>query len=90
VDENGKKLYVGNLPWAATEADLLELFSDYGEVVDAYVIQDRATGRSRGFGFVEFNNVDSVQEVVVLLDGAKFQGRTLILKPARPKPPRDS
>jgi len=80
--------YVANLPWRATEDDLASLFSTYGTVVDVRIIQDPATGRSRGYGFVDFAHPDSVREAVAALNGRDFRGRSLIVSPARPKPQR--
>jgi RNA recognition motif-containing protein len=80
--------YVANLPWRATEDDLASLFSRFGAVVDVRIIQDPATGRSRGYGFVDFTDPDSVREAVAALNGYEFGGRTLIVSPARPKPQR--
>ncbi len=81
-------VYVGNLPWRATEDDLISLFSRYGPLVDVRVIQDRFTGRSRGYGFVEFAREEHARAALADLDGVDFRGRPLMLSPARPKPPR--
>ncbi|HCX72735.1 MAG TPA: RNA-binding protein [Candidatus Cloacimonas sp.] len=75
-----KKLYVGNLPWKATEEDLTNLFSEYGEVTSARIITDRETGRSRGFGFVEMENAE---EAINNLNETDFMGRTLRVNEAR-------
>ena len=90
VDKHDTTVYVGNLPWKTTEDDLLGLFRDYGPVVDVRIIQDPATGRSRGYGFVEFDSAGYVCEAVASLNGMQFQGRPLIISLARPKPARDS
>jgi RNA recognition motif-containing protein len=71
------KLYVGNLSYDTEEEGLRSLFSQYGEVVSARVITDRDTGRSRGFGFVEFGNEESAQAAMSSLDGVEFEGRNL-------------
>jgi len=79
-----KKIYVGNLPWSTTEADLRDLFSRYGDVHSAAVITDRETGRSRGFGFVELDGNDA-DNAIAELDGRDFGGRSLRVNEAREK-----
>jgi hypothetical protein len=81
-------VYVANLPWRTTEDDLASLFRQFGRVVDVRVIQDPATGRSRGYGFVELADPESVRQAVVALDGHEYRGRRLVVSPARPKRPR--
>lgn len=81
-------IYVGNLPFTATEADLRDLFADYGEVTSAAVITDRDTGRSRGFGFVELADEDLAGKAVGQLDGRDLDGRHLKVNKARPRPTR--
>ena len=77
------KLYVGNLDWGTTSDQLKELFAKAGEVVDAVVIMDRQTGRSRGFGFVEFADEKSAEAVVKEFSGKEFNGRELVVNEAR-------
>ena len=77
-------IYVGNLPFSTTASDLEELFSRYGAVESAAVINDRETGRSRGFGFVEMPN-DAGAKAIEELDGSDFSGRTLKVNEARPR-----
>ncbi|QEL18112.1 RNA recognition motif domain-containing protein [Limnoglobus roseus] len=79
-------LYVGNLPFSTTNEDLTEAFSAYGTVVKAQVLQDRETGRSRGFGFVEMS--DGHQAAIEALNGAEFQGRRLTVNEAKPREER--
>jgi RNA recognition motif-containing protein len=81
-------VYVGNLPWSTTEDDLAALFAEFCSVVDVRVIQDRLTGRSRGYGFVELPSPEDVARVVRALNGRRFNGRILVVSPARPKPRR--
>ncbi len=76
-------LYVGNLPWSTTEAQLRDSFSEHGEVSSVKIIEDRETGRSRGFGFVEMEN--GAEEAIKNLDGRDFYGRNLKVNVARPK-----
>jgi RNA recognition motif-containing protein len=73
----GKKLYVGNLPFNATETEVRDLFETHGAIESVNVITDRDTGRSRGFGFVEFQEESSAQAALQALDGAEMGGRNL-------------
>ncbi len=77
------KLYVGNLPWRATEAQLTQLFGAHGEVVDAKIVSDRETGRSRGFGFVTMSDASAAQNAIGALNGAPLEGRNLVVNEAR-------
>lgn len=81
-----KNLYVGNLPFTTTQADLEQLFGQYGTVTKAQVIQDRETGRSRGFGFVEMSS--GADEAVAAMNGAEYQGRRLTVNEAKPREER--
>src|SRR3954471_24279272 len=81
-----KNLYVGNLPFQTTQADLEQLFGQYGTVTKAQVISDRETGRSRGFGFVEMSS--GADEAVAAMNGAEFQGRRLTVNEAKPREER--
>lgn len=84
----GNKLYVGNLPFSATDDELRALFGEYGTVESANVITDRETGRSRGFGFVEFQNEGDAQEAQQALDGREMDGRNLRVNEAQERTPR--
>jgi RNA recognition motif-containing protein len=79
------KLYVGNLPYTTTDADLQSLFAQAGTVTSASVVKDRDSGRSKGFGFVEMSSDAEAQQAISLLDGKDFQGRTLKVNIARPR-----
>ena len=79
-----KTLYVGNLPFSATEDDLRNLFSQYGIIHSVKMITDRETGKPRGFGFVEIEQ-DGANAAVEALNGADFQGRNLRVNEAREK-----
>jgi RNA recognition motif-containing protein len=81
-----KNLYVGNLPFTTTQADLEQLFGQYGTVTKAQVIMDRETGRSRGFGFVEMSS--GADEAVAAMNGAEYQGRRLTVNEAKPREER--
>ena len=83
-----KKLYVGNLTYDTTEDNLVELFSEFGEVLSAQIIIDRDTNRSKGFGFVEMS--DGADEAANALNGQDFHGRNLTVNEARPREPRDN
>lgn len=83
MDKN--KLFVGNVPWSFTSDSLKELFSKYGEIVEATVIMDRATGRSKGFGFVTFANEDSAQKAIDQANGQEIDGRKLVVNAAKPR-----
>jgi RNA recognition motif-containing protein len=82
------KLYVGNLPYSVTNDDLKSLFSEFGEVADARVITDRHSGRSKGFGFVEFANEDDAQKAIDQLNNKDFMGMTINVSIARPQEER--
>ncbi|HTO87863.1 MAG TPA: RNA-binding protein [Thermoanaerobaculia bacterium] len=79
------KLYVGNLPYSTTEEDLRNLFSQYGNVDNVAVVTDRDTGRSRGFGFVEFADDNEARNAISALSGQEYGGRALTVNEARPK-----
>ena len=83
-----KKLYVGNLSYSVTETSLQDLFSQAGEVASARIITDRASGRSKGFGFVEMSNEDGAQAAIDKFNGQEFEGRKLTVNEARPMEPR--
>jgi RNA recognition motif-containing protein len=81
----GKKLYVGNLAWGVTNADLEQIFATHGTVQSAQVIMDRDTGRSKGFGFVEMGTDQEAQAAIQALHGKEIEGRALTVNEARPK-----
>jgi RNA recognition motif-containing protein len=82
----GRKLYVGNLPYQTGEAELTELFSRAGTVESARVMRDMATGRARGFGFVEMATDEEAQRAIGELNEYQLEGRALVVNEARPKP----
>lgn len=82
------RIYVGNLTYDTTNADLEQLFSQFGTVKEAEVIIDRATGRSKGFGFVEMSSDEEAQAAINTLDGKEFGGRRLTVNAARPREER--
>ena len=82
------KLFVGSLPWAINDQSLEELFADFGTVASAKVIMDRETGRSKGFGFVEFEDDAAAKAAIDKLNNSDVQGRTIVVSEARPLEPR--
>ena len=83
-----KKLYVGNLPYSVTSASLEQMFSEFGTVKSAEVIQDRDTGRSKGFGFVEMSTDSEAQAAINALNGHQNDGRALTVNEAKPRESR--
>lgn len=84
----GKKLYVGNLTYDMDSSALEALFKPHGTVESAEVIQDRATGRSKGFGFVEMSSDQEAQAAIAALNGKDNGGRALTVNEAKPREPR--
>ena len=82
------KLYVGNLSYSTNEDSLREIFGEFGEVASAAVITDRESGRSKGFGFVEFSNDEEAKAAIAALDGKEVDGRALKVNEARPRTER--
>jgi len=78
-------IYVGNLPYSISEADLEQAFSAHGSVTSANVILDRETGRARGFGFVEMSDDDEGRAAIEALNGTELGGRKLVVNEARPR-----
>lgn len=83
------KLYVGGLPYSTTDDEFKTAFAPAGNVVSAMVIKDRMTGRSKGFGFVEFATDEEARKGIELWDGKDFGGRKLTVSEARPMEPRN-
>jgi len=81
----GKKLYVGNLSFNSSEQDLEDVFAEIGTVESVNIIEDRDTGRSRGFGFVEMSNDAEAQTAITELDGKEVDGRNLKVNEAKPR-----
>jgi cold-inducible RNA-binding protein len=84
----GRKLYVGNLPYEIGETELQELFSRAGSVDSVNVVRDQATGRARGFAFIEMSTDDEAQKAITELNAFQVGGRNLTVNEARPKAPR--
>ena len=86
----GKKLYVGNLPYSATEQVLTDAFAECGTVSSAKIIMDRDTGRSKGFGFIEMSSDAEATNAIQKFNGAEYEGRTLTVSEAKPMAPREN
>jgi RNA recognition motif-containing protein len=84
----GRKLYVGNLPYEIGEAELQDLFAQAGSVESVNVMRDQATGRARGFAFVEMSTDEEAQNAITTLSGTQVGGRNLTVNEARPKAAR--
>lgn len=84
----GRKLYVGNLPYSATEGSLAELFARFGTVESVTIVTDRDTGRSKGFGFVEMATDGEAADAIHRMNGSELDGRRLTVSEARPREPR--
>ncbi len=85
----GNKLYVGNLPYKFSKEELSEIFEPYGEVVDARIVMDKHTMRSKGFGFVEMSSDDEATAAVEGLKEASVGGRHIVVNEAKPQKPRE-
>ena len=85
----GKKIYVGNLPFSATNESLSELFTAFGSVDSSKIVTDRDTGRSKGFGFVEMADSSAADAAIEKLNGSDFGGRSLTVNEARPMEKRE-
>lgn len=89
MDKN--KLFVGNLPWSMSAHSLQELFAQFGKIAECIIISDRATGRSKGFGFVTFDNTDqndNAQKAIDAMNGKEVEGRKMVVNVARPREER--
>ena len=85
----GKRLYVGNLPFSATDESLMQMFQQAGQVESARIITDRDTGRNKGFGFVEMSTDQEAADAITKFNGADFEGRSVTVNEARPMAPRE-
>ena len=83
-----KKLFVGGLPWSTTDEELRSAFSEAGTVASAAIIMDKMTGRSKGFGFVEFEDDSEADKAIDLFNEKEFGGRTITVNEARPREER--
>jgi cold-inducible RNA-binding protein len=83
-----RKMYVGNIPYNATEEDLRELFSEYGEIESLKIMKDQFTDRSKGFGFIEMTDENDAKKAMATLNGKDFKGKSLTVAEARPQQKR--
>jgi RNA recognition motif-containing protein len=83
-----KKLYVGNLPYSVSDAQLKDMFAAAGTVASATIISDKMSGRSKGFGFVEMSSDSEADEAISMFNGKEMEGRKLTVNEARPMEPR--
>jgi cold-inducible RNA-binding protein len=83
-----KKIYVGNIPYNASEEDLRELFSECGEIESLKIMKDQFTDRSKGFGFIEMVNEEDAKKAIAALNGKDFKGKALTVAEARPQQKR--
>ena len=83
MGEHEMTVFVSNLPWHVTDDELGRVFRQFAEVVDARVVRERGTGRSQGYGFVQFASTCAAEEACTALDGCRLDGRRLEVKPAR-------
>ena len=83
-----KKMYVGNIPYNASEEDLKDLFSEYGEIESLKIMKDQFTDRSKGFGFIEMVNEEDAKKAIATLNGKEFKGKSLTVAEARPQQKR--
>ena len=85
---DNKKLYVGNLPWTINSQGLKDVFAEFGEVVEAIVISDKFSGRSKGFGFVTFADESAAQNATAAMNEKEVEGRKIVVNFAKPKEDR--
>ena len=84
------KLFVGSLPFSTTSDELKQIFAAVGQVVEANVVMDKMSGRSRGFGFVEMSSEDEAKTAIEKLNGSDVGGRKIFVSEAKPQAPRDN
>lgn len=82
------KLFVGGISWNLNDEDLKTAFAEFGEVVEAVIIMDRSTGKSKGFGFVTMSSVEEAQKAMAEMNGKELDGKALTVNEARPQKPR--
>lgn len=90
VFKTAYRIYVGNLPWQVDDARLEQVFSEHGQVVNARVVCDLETGRSRGFGFVTMSSETELNDAIAALDGQSLDGRAITVNIAQERPRRGS
>jgi RNA recognition motif-containing protein len=88
VEQEKNKLYVGNLSYGTNDESLGQLFAEFGEVVEAKVITDKFSGRSKGFGFVTMKDEETAKKAIDAVNGKEIEGRSIVVNVSRPKEPR--
>ncbi len=89
-EQNNKKVYIGNLPFSMTQDDIANLVAEFGETTSVTLITDKMSGRSKGFGFVEFAEESAANAAIEALNNREIDGRALVVNIARPQAPRES
>jgi len=89
ANANSNKLYVGSLPYTTTDQELKTLFEPHGHVVSARMVMDKMTGKSKGFGFVEFDSAETAEKAFQAMNKSEFGGRKMVVSIAHPPKPRD-
>lgn len=89
-EQNNKKVYIGNLPFSMTQDDIANLVAEFGETTSVTLITDKMSGRSKGFGFVEFAEEASANAAIEALNNREIDGRALVVNIARPQAPREN
>lgn len=82
------KIFVGGLPWSTKESELQDAFGQFGTITEAKIITDRETGRSRGFGFITFEEESAIEQAISEMNGKEFGGRTIKVNQAQERAPR--
>lgn len=88
MEQEKNKLYVGNLSYGTNDESLGQLFAEFGEVVEAKVITDKFSGRSKGFGFVTMKDEETAKKAIEAVNGKEIEGRSIVVNVSRPKEPR--
>lgn len=88
MEQEKNKLYVGNLSYGTNDESLGQLFAEFGEVVEAKVITDKFSGRSKGFGFVTMKDEETAKKAIDAVNGKEIEGRSIVVNVSRPKEPR--
>lgn len=86
--DQSNKIFVGNLPWSIRTSQLKDLFAEFGEVTEAVVIEERRTGRSKGFGFVTFATPEAAEAAIANMHEKEVEGRNIIVNNAKPREER--
>ena len=88
TEDGGNRLFVGNMPFQMSRDELFDLFAQVGPVVSVHIPTDRETGRPRGFGFVEMEEAEAIDQAIQMFNGYSVEGRALVVNQARPREQR--